>query len=440
MLVTDVPPRRRAGRLGPLQRRAAQRDRAARALRGRGQGGDRARLARHVHRVAPRVPRAAHGQHRHRAQQHRGDDADRGAARAVAAARRPSCRRSRRSCSRPTSSSRRRRSSSPSRTPRSSARTRRSSRRARALEEKATELALTSKYKSEFLANMSHELRTPLNSILILGQQLGDNPEGNLTAEAGRVRAHDPRRRHRPAEPDQRHPRPVEDRVGHGHGRRRGGLLREPARRRSRGRSATRRRTASSRFDVAARSAARPQHRHRLEAPAAGAEEPALERVQVHRAGRRAPAASRAATAGWTPDHPVAQRRGRRWSPSRCRTPASASRRRSSDHLRGVPAGRRRHQPQVRRHGPRPRDQPRAGEPARRRDPAAQHAGRGQHVHALPARHATPARRRAGAPRGSVERRAAPARLVAVRVAGRDRRSSRSPTIATSSQPGDPSC
>ncbi|MBL8690021.1 MAG: response regulator [Rhodospirillaceae bacterium] len=53
----------------------------------------------------------------------------------------------------------------------------------RTLEEKATELALTSKYKSEFLANMSHELRTPLNSILILGQQLGDNPDGNLTSK-----------------------------------------------------------------------------------------------------------------------------------------------------------------------------------------------------------------------------------------------------------------
>jgi CheY-like chemotaxis protein/signal transduction histidine kinase/HAMP domain-containing protein len=51
----------------------------------------------------------------------------------------------------------------------------------RAVEEKAKELALTSKYKSEFLANMSHELRTPLNSILVLGQQLGDNPDGNLT-------------------------------------------------------------------------------------------------------------------------------------------------------------------------------------------------------------------------------------------------------------------
>ncbi|MFC4424964.1 response regulator [Deinococcus navajonensis] len=50
-----------------------------------------------------------------------------------------------------------------------------------ALEEKAAQLALTSKYKSEFLANMSHELRTPLNSLLLLAHQLRDNPEGNLT-------------------------------------------------------------------------------------------------------------------------------------------------------------------------------------------------------------------------------------------------------------------
>ena len=255
----------------------------------------------------------------------------------------------------------------------------------RALEEKAAELALTSKYKSEFLANMSHELRTPLNSILILGQQLADNPDGNLSAAADGIRAHHPRRGHRPAQPHLRHSRPVEDRVRHGLGRSRGNLLPEPHRPRLAS-VPPRGRKPRSRLLGPPRSDAGPQPHHRLEARPAGAQEPALQRLQVHREGRREARRLRCGSrlfAGPSGAVAIADGGGLPRVRYRHRHPA----RQAAHHLRGVPAGRRIDQPPLWRHWPRPRHLARAGDAARRRDPAAVDARRRFGLHALPAAH-----------------------------------------------------
>ena len=90
--------------------------------------------------------------------------------------------------------------------------------------------------------------------------------------------------------------------------------------------------------------------------------------------------------------------------------------------LRGVPAGRRRHEPQVRRHRPRPGDQPRAGDAARRRDPAGQRARQGQHVHASICRSCTRVRRDRSPLRRAarvVDRRSGQADFLAARPRGR---------------------
>ena len=112
--------------------------------------------------------------HGHRAEYHRRHHAHRGTAETKPGAGRSSCRK-------PTRNWRKKRTCWPNRTPKSKPRIAKSSRPRQALEEKAEQLALTSKYKSEFLANMSHELRTPLNNLLILAQMLAENAERNLT-------------------------------------------------------------------------------------------------------------------------------------------------------------------------------------------------------------------------------------------------------------------
>ena len=62
-----------------------------------------------------------------------------------------------------------------------------------ALEDKAKQLALTSKYKSEFLANMSHELRTPLNAIIgyseMLIEEAEDRGERGFVPDLEKIRA-----------------------------------------------------------------------------------------------------------------------------------------------------------------------------------------------------------------------------------------------------------
>ena len=253
----------------------------------------------------------------------------------------------------------------------------------RAVEEKATELALTSKYKSEFLANMSHELRTPLNSILILGQQLGDNPEGNLSSrqvefartihaagtdllnlisdildlskiESGTVSV----------DAEEIYFATLKDVMG------------RPFRHEAESRRLS--------FEVEIDPKLGTSIITDLETTPASAQKPALERLQIHRAGRRQ---NVDLTGRWRLERrssgaEACSRRGRfRSHRYRHRHPAG----KTEDHLRGIPTGGCQHQPPLWRHRPRTRHQPRAGQSAGRRNPAAQRSGCRQHLHAVSA-------------------------------------------------------
>ena len=268
------------------------------------------------------------------------------------------------------------------------------------LEEKAEQLSLTSKYKSEFLANMSHELRTPLNSLLILSNLLSQNAEDNLTPkqvefahtihssgadllalineildlakiESGtmevdvhRVPFADLRvyveRNFRQVAQDKGLDFGIELDPGLPHA-----IATDPQRLQQ-----VLRNLLSNAFKFTERG-----------------------RVDL-RVG--------VATSGWSSGcHALEPGRGR----DRLRGQRHGHRHprgQAQDHLRGVPAGRRDHQPQVRGDGPRPVDQPGDRRAARRRDPGRQHRRPGEHVHALPAPglHAPGPRRRGPGRRG----------------------------------------
>ena len=203
------------------------------------------------------------------------------------------------------------------------------------------------------------------------GPAAGRQPRRQPDRQAGRVLTNDPQRGHRPAQPDQRHPRPLEDRVGNGHGRGR----RDPSSRTSwtpsNAHSATRPRTAAFPSTCAP-----------MAGSAAAWSPTRSASCRCSRTCFRTPSSSpsaagsrstvRSVASGWSQDHPGAQRAAAVVAFEVADTGVGIPAREAEDHLRGVPAGRRQHQPQVRGHGARPRDQPRARLPAGGRDPAPQ--------------------------------------------------------------------
>ena len=260
-----------------------------------------------------------------------------------------------------------------------------------ALEEKATQLALTSKYKSEFLANMSHELRTPLNSLLILAHQLSDNPERNLSTQQVQFAQ-----------------------TIHGAGSDLLTLINDILDL-SKIESGTVTVDLSDVSFAGMREYVERTFRHVAESKNLDFEVdlgeglPRFMSTDMKRLQQvlknllsnafkftekgKVDMRIHAARERLEPEPCDAQPRPSGGRLLGVATPASASIRQAAAHLRGLPAGRRHHQPQVRRHRPGPFHQPRNRAPPGRRNPAAEQARRGQHLHAVPAHrlHAPPA-------------------------------------------------
>ena len=324
ILLTSVPARLHPDHLRPGRGAAAQHHRAARPLRGRGQGGDRAG-------VVPRRSAPIHqlfldqlmecigvvlnmigANMRTEELLQQSQSLTAGAAVAVegahaAAGRAQAPQRGAREAG--AASSRRRRAARGAEhegrgeEPRGRARPRSRSRRRPSSSRSSPSTSPSSS------RTCRHELRTPLNSLLILAKMLADNKDENLTDEAGRVREDDLR-------------------VGRRSARRsstRSSTCRRSRRARcrssratSRSRSILRLRRAdvppggasrrSSTFKIEVDRTCRVTHPHRPAAAAADPEEPARQRVQVHRARRVTLRVHRAAPKHRASQHEIARR------------------------------------------------------------------------------------------------------------------------------------
>ena len=301
----------------------------------------------------------------------------------------------------------------------------------RGVEEKAQQLAAASQYKSEFLANMSHELRTPLNSLLLLSRLLADNPDENLTdrqiefastihnagsdllrliddildlskIEAGRVDVE-------PAPVDLAEVRGFVERAFGPQAEHKGLELRVEA--------------APGLPDEIVTDGRRLQQilRNLLSNAMKFTAHGSVALIMAPAAARRARAGGRRAAHGRV--HRARHRHRHRARQAR-------------DDLRGVPAGRRHHQPQVRRHGPGPVDQPGAGPAARRGDHGVVAARRGLRVHAVPA--ADAAQRRRPRPLRPATRRPRPSRRRPPSAAAADRSAAAAPRAAAATRPAAP--